>query len=127
MKASELRHGNLVEYNGMQWTVLSIIYPHPRNDKYSDKWLLELSNGGIITVPLDKCSPIEITEALLKRLGFRYNGDLWYTQGKDSIALDMNDNMCAINGEWLNNITVKFLHQLQNIHLELTGEELTDV
>ena len=84
MKAEELRVGNLVEYNGMQWVVLSIIYPSPRDDKYSGKWLLELSNGGIITVPLEECMPIPLTEEWLEKTnlekfmwGHKINGILY--------------------------------------------------
>lgn len=123
MKATELRHGNLVEYNGIMWVVLSITYPSPRNDNYSDKWLLELSNGGIITVTLDECNPIPLTYEWLERFGWVKSKDRSYFWHDSNFTLWFNDNGLFIESVG-GKLYIKQVHQLQNLYFALTGEEL---
>lgn len=135
MKAEELRSGNIVMYNDIEWVVLSIIYPSLRDDKYSDKWLLELYNGGIITVPIDACKPIPLTEERLTRFGFECisKDRNWHDvrlNRRLNISLNVKTKAVAFSffgNDWvtMDNYTISYVHQLQNLCHALKGEELT--
>ena len=123
MKATELRHGNLVEYNGIMWVVLSITYPSPRNDNYSDKWLLELSNGGIITVTLDECNPILLTYKWLESV--KGDGSFRLRFNKSIAAFEVERKYTSLDGEeWIFISNCRYIHEWQNLYFALTGEEL---
>lgn len=115
--------GNYVEHNGVVWTVYSIIGAEPRKDeRFDNKKVLTLWNGGLINVPVDEVSPIELSEDWLIRMGYskcphalnhyRIKGHvIWKLEGF---------YFCDKNGIKLNTV-----HQLQNLYYSLTSSELT--
>jgi hypothetical protein len=77
--------------------------------------------------------PIAITGELLLRLGFKGHHDSYYN---DTIYIK-NINDTEFEWEWgvypnelgsgiqiKNRVLLKYIHQLQNLHLAITGEEL---
>ena len=84
-----------------------------------------------LTLKLDQCEPIPLTEEWLERLGF--NGCWLETKGGD---IDMSGvltakNIASIGGEdsctngSCYHAEINYVHQLQNLVFALTGEELT--
>lgn len=117
MKASDLRIGNYYDCNGQ----IEVVNPNTITDVWESErtW----------------CKPIPLSEDWLIRFGFKkekvssYGGaDMW--QGMSAYSY---------NGEWLFrgspksglklvgyfNSDIRYVHQLQNIFLALTGKELT--
>jgi hypothetical protein len=123
MKASELRIGNLVYYNGVATKVSSTII----NMFFHGKFL-----KGII-------SPIELTEEWLLRMGFGKKESStcvrWYIGHNeitkdwlfDLVWLEKPEAINAPNAPFYRNgrFTLYYVHQLQNLYFALTGEELT--
>ena len=72
-------------------------------------------------------SVIDITENWLKKAGFRLNYDRWHFPSDSYFEISLIDSeyVLTINeGEYETNTKVKYVHQLQNLHFALTGEEL---
>jgi len=135
MKASELRTENWVKYNDYYCLVGSIIQPSPlENQKYSDKWLLDLNIDGVITVPLEDVEPIPLTEEWLVVLGcnnktehFGAVGEFnWYELPNGMPINWVLSSKCWIRIEGIDSVTIKYVHQLQNIYYVLTEEELKE-
>jgi len=135
MKEGELRICNWVKYNGCYCLVGSIIQPTPlENQKYSDKWLLDLNIDGIITVPLEDVGRIPLTEEWLIGLGcnnktehFGSVGEFDWYELPNGMALNwVLSSKSWIRIEGIDSATIKYVHQLQNIYYSLTGEELKE-
>lgn len=130
IKPNEIRINNIVIYNNCQWVVCSIDSPNPRIDKRFDgKYVVEIYNGGSVYVPLEDLSPIPITEQILIEFGAEkinhIHGYSFYTFSKsktNKIHLDIYDNKTLYMGYYVNHCS--YVHQLQNLYLALTGEEL---
>ena len=122
MKANELRIGNLIEY---------LVYDTQATpqeewvENYVDiqdlKWLNEQEDDKYYR-------PMKITEHILKRFGFESDGPGWYWLNEENrfttvgFAYGMDDNIFEFEGF---EITMQYVHQLQNMYLALTGQELT--
>ena len=129
MKVSEVRIGNIVgmEASGIKYTILGLINP-------------EDFKAGLFY-------PVEITEELLKRFGFKPEevgdkGNDWYSIGDADnkyvdeeleneleICVSAKQNQYVINQyntAQMNHLVgrIKYIHQLQNLFFALTGEEL---
>jgi len=118
IKANELRIGNKVDYYGNIVTINSI------ND--TD---VGFSDYIPIDYPLfDDINPVPITKDWLVRFGFEDDGPEWYW-------LNANDKLTSIGYSYNIKrqvidfceieITIKYIHQLQNLYFALTGEELS--
>ena len=123
MKATELRIGNLVNYDTAEGDVFTNVI-----DWQDLKWLSEDEKGFNLVH-----NPIPLTEEWLKKLGFKLvfagQGDGYIYQCGElckSITIHSRDrnkflystfNSCEIN--------IQYVHQLQNLYFALTNEELT--
>jgi len=121
MKASELRIGNLVNYDTAEGDVLTNVI-----DWQDLKWLSEDKKGFNLVH-----NPILLTEDWLLKFGFKYSLTL-----DDFMFKDKNDifEMQPYKKGFLNSVTwcdneilqeLKYVHQLQNLYFALTNEELT--
>lgn len=133
VSVTDLRIGNLVEYNGMIMKISEICSPKPLKDKrYSDKYIIELFDGaGLLNCTLDEIKGIAITEEILLKLGF----EVIY-RSNFTLRLDYKENFkfwagwnlvnghfhIRFIGEQFTNI--KFIHELQNLYFSITGSEL---
>lgn len=116
MKATELRIGNWFEYNGLFLKVDGIRPPQPLSPKeYADKWLIDCDMS-TLTVPLDECKPIPLTEEWLERFNWNPPKDIGV-----SFSLT-TDEIHFVAGNYYKKI--KYVHQLQNLFYCLCGEEL---
>lgn len=129
MKANELRIGSLVSQNGFFGYVYSIESALPRKEEMlSDKDLVTLFDNGITTVPIDEIKPIPLTKYWLKRLGFEegfHDTDMRIQVSIDcSMSIWICDKTynCLIGYDLI--LTIKYVHQLQNLYFALTGVEL---
>lgn len=108
MKSNELRIGNLVSKEGLVYEADFITIRMAQNYK-----------------------PIPLTEELLLKFGFEEYGDIHDNfMYKDWIWYSLNEKCLDIRrGEshpWtLIPLSIKYVHQLQNLYFALTGEELT--
>ena len=129
MKPKELRIDNWVEYNGTICRVAAIINPEPREDeRYSDKWLVTLVVDGLITVPIEELKPVPTTGELLEKLGFNYDGYVWYDMRGFSVSLKWG--RCVLesgDGEYSQLPFPSHIHRVQNLYETVTEEELTNV
>jgi hypothetical protein len=113
MKANELRIGNIIEYIGRLLPVTSEIIRE-----------VELNNA--------TGQPIPLTEEWLIKFGFKKSDmgvyDEWFVfVGENGVFTIYQDTagFNAFHGAAYNcTITIKFIHQLQNVYFSLTGNEL---
>lgn len=122
MEAKELMIGNYVYHKGKPLQITNVIdfCVNMEFGKYSG----ERNNE----IDIDEISPILLTPELLKKCGYefvievaswanplhlisQYEGDVW-----------VFEPFCTIDKDC--HITIKYLHQLQNLVFALTGEEL---
>lgn len=121
MKASELRLGNLVSnmnprHNDRILTIESIGDNHEVNVFYRKYLLSELE-------------PIPLTEEWFLKFGFKKVGTnfeldffvLWYSSYQNCFVW----RFMNIDSNADRPISLKYVHQLQNLYFALTGEELT--
>lgn len=117
MEAIELRIGNIVRYEFKTMDIYESEYP--------------IENGADIQVFMnnkDVFSPITLTEEWLLRLGLRKQendngGPFYFSDTKYFFGIYGKRSGYYILGD--NGIEINYVHQLQNIHFALTGEELT--
>ena len=124
----ELRIGNWVSYLGVNTQINSISIGE------SCGYVSTFKSGA---VTLNQIEPIPLTEKLLLKCGFtkEYYGffcdgmELSYGRflcnndaDKDKLFLSIN------NAEYkISEVSLKYLHQLQNMYLDLTGKKLNTV
>lgn len=137
MDTKELRLGNYVklsedyQYVGVEIPAGTICKVHAisLNSLYLECHV----NGGTFygEVPISTVEPISLTEGLLLKCGF--NVEYYEFQIKEQRLLTMNDFWILYNsrtnfyGVMRSNevfTQVEYLHQLQNIYLDLVGKEL---
>jgi len=117
IKASELRIGNLVIdiETGKEYVIKPI----------------DIYNASISSKPL--FAGVELTKEKLAKAGFKYDGDEWsnYDEkseiGDYSIVLEqLHDDIIFYSaGEGVKlSRNLEYVHHLQNLYLDLTGEEL---
>lgn len=114
MKASELRIGNLVKWNGNDYEVsLNTFYT-------------EVSSNSM----LEELSPIPLTEEWLVKLGFEF--DVFYQKHSNGIiCIYWLDKVCLVSWckyhrqDLLRYKYPEYVHELQNLYFALKGEELT--
>ena len=132
MDAKELRIRNLIEYNNQDWIISGIASPKPLKDKrFSDKWIVELYDGGLISVALDDCNPIPLTEEWLINFGFKRftRGVGWDELSNGIVTLTYvptnKGELIAFRYATDSYGYIKTVHHLQTLYFALTGEELT--
>lgn len=115
MKASELRIGNyymFADYNG-------IVYRQVKEIKHNQFGLL----SDYDEVNFEICRPIPITEEWLLKFGFEKEMSYYISKESNIEFYLSNGNLyCELHGETVFNII--YVHQLQNLHFALIGEEL---
>ncbi len=126
MKASELRIGNLVDYN--EGGIFKVIGIHEFGIDCEDE--IE-----IIYMEYENFNPIPLTEEWLLNLGFKEYKDFGYKTGcfdyikyGFSYLIDTKKIRIMHKGNNMSHILqnkVHYVHQLQNLYFALTGEELT--
>ena len=119
MKTSEIRIGNIIEWNKEPFNVCRIFDNSVKNESWCK--------------PINELHGIEITEKELLKFGFdNIQDEDQFTLEYDSelgtgfllIWVDKSLNLYPQEGViFLNHI--KHVHQLQNLYFALTGEELT--
>lgn len=122
MKASELRIGNYILY-GETHTIFEVITINEEGysvkNENEETWIEQWAFYGI-----------QLTEEWLIKFGFNKSKH-WYTLGNISISADMTRLTQEINGpqvELYNQFKCPvYVHKLQNLYYELTGEELTEL
>jgi hypothetical protein len=109
MKVQELRIGNLVEFNGVNYKVETIDLGGYIG--LSDIILFE-------QLHIDDLKPIELTEEWLIRFGFKKFGPDFINPSL--LIRNTIEGFKTIK----HGIMVNHLHQLQNLYFELIGKEL---
>lgn len=124
IQLTDLRIGNYVRYNGRDFTVCGINSPMPNKDKRFDgKPVLELCDGGIISVPMDEVEGIKIRPSHFKDMWF----DVWNTlANKDNYRLIIHGNgTFTVDNVKYYHAQIRYIHELQNSFFYITGEELS--
>lgn len=122
--ARELRISNLVIYNGLRCIVTGINSPAPRNDRFSDKYTVDVYMGdGSFTVTIDELKPVTIIQYRLESEGFRYvkpRRGIYAAFVKDGMRIEVSNS----GNYYFKKRVLTGMHQVQNIYFELTGKEL---
>lgn len=114
MKASELRIGNIVEQGIIELIVSSLI--QVRDTIYESEVI----------------EPIPLTEEWLLKFGFDFSIDTWYLKGFAIWETECGDKkgneymgfFYELREVGMMDREIKYVHELQNLHFALTGEEL---
>lgn len=125
MKANELRIGNIVSYDGKEYSIHSVTPDFP---------YLNTIEFGFGVVTWEHINPIPLTPEVLEKCGFDRIGNLanhgnriFYKAGR-LILESIPDNRVAVSIDAKIESTIicflEHLHQLQNLYLSLTGTEL---
>ena len=74
-------------------------------------------------------NPVKLTEEWLLKMGFVYRGIYYHFPKNDIFKLEQyklkNAYFLKHSKESLDSVRINYVHQLQNLHFALTGEELT--
>ena len=142
LKANELRIGNFIFWNSKLSSPEISLFPFPievtsifpdkigyispgierRSEPFEDDILQTQTAHG----PLEEFEPIPLTDDILEKCGFEKNdaNDQYRSYRKEPITIRiLADNSIRANigvGEF----ACQYLHQLQNLYFDLTGEEL---
>jgi hypothetical protein len=121
MKATELRIGNYYQYAGDY----GITYARVKEIKHNQFGLLGDFNGTNFGI----CKPIPLTEEWLLKFGFekKYDNFDWYIKDNYCVAFSKHIDLIRFKIKYQENdiCKIQHVHQLQNLHFALTGEELT--
>ena len=114
MKANELRIGNIVERytdvfgRGWSWT----------NTSHEDIYSIACGHE-------DKYRPIPLTEEWLLKFGFRPLDNKNWHLGKIKVWSGATGIYFQFNTpDDIDDVEIKYVHQIQNLYFALTGEEL---
>jgi hypothetical protein len=114
---NELRIGNLLLNNHVTYKVISIDEEGIMADPVSQKHTIDVNIRDLVT-------PIPLTEEWLLSFGFE-KMHKYYQLGKVTINI-FNDSAYKLNVSGFTPYkAIKYVHQLQNLYFDLTGEELT--
>lgn len=109
MNPKEFRIGNLVKYDGRITKITDVMCDSLNVINCDHSILYEM------------IEPVEITEDVLRGMGF-YSDGLYWKRG--AITFNPMDNGVAVDFRWLP-LEFSHAHQLQNLIFALTGEEVT--
>ena len=137
MEVDKLMIRDAVMYNGYHWYIHSIEGPLPRNeDRFSDKHVLTIFNGGLITVSEDEIEPIELTSKMLSEIGFTLtsigaymdvNETTWIYVNVEGTGIEISNGFKNTDYEYESvslPIEIKYLHQLQGVYRMIKKQEL---
>ncbi len=116
MKASELRIGNQVYVNGAMHKVTGAdIFYMSQNEFFgSDKF---------------SCDPVKLTEDMLFKLGFKFEYekmlDRVYSNGDFVLYWNKQNGYRFFYFDKFLSIGFFYLHQLQNLYMDITGKSLS--
>lgn len=79
-----------------------------------------ISSGAVFRTYVENLNPIPLTEELLLKCGFEKHKWGIITYYNSLLELDADFHLKGVDY----NIQVKYLHQLQNLYFDFTGEEL---
>lgn len=122
MEAKDLRIGNIIECDNIEYNVWDISGGYVGLDS--------AVKDHHTTKCLDKINPIPLTDKHLDRLGFKSNGDEddeeWYciSQPHFALFLGLDGTWKMIFDTYFIDIEIKYVNQLQNIFYFLENEEL---
>jgi hypothetical protein len=125
MKVQELRIGNLVKFDGVNYKVESIHL----------EGCVGLNDIMYEEVNIDDLKPINLTEEWLIKFGFKYKEAGEYKKSgyfleiinQDQDTFIFANNKLQVSIYTLSifiDINIEYLHQLQNLYFALTGKEL---
>ena len=127
MKASELRLGNLIHLNGIDYDQEGNKFHDPLGDVVIEVTMIDtmqVSYGERKEADTEDCSGISLTEQWLTKFGWGTDsepeeyGIYQQSDGSYSLIDDYGDGATYYVG------SMKYVHQLQNLYFALTGEEL---
>ena len=129
MKANELRPGNYLLIDNVPQQVLAII-PNENSVEFIDGEYFKILfkhhkyNTSFETYSDDNVEPIPPTEVILLRLGFEKTScdEMTIVIKNEVFYYKLFKGYIEWNG---NKILKKYIHEIQNLIYELTGEELT--
>ncbi len=128
MKIEEIRIGNYVMYNGIVVEVYGIIPPAPRNDeRYGDGYLIEVFEGAsTITARLEDIFAIVLNDIWFEKSEYIDHGhSVEYSNRRGAVIIE--EDLMEIYGNKQYSPFMAhcgFVHQWQNLHYVLFGEEL---
>ena len=128
MKASELRISNMLLFDGQPQYVSSI----HSDDTIRLSWKIGGECHGCYKTNDKRIEPIPLTEEWLEKTELKRHHYDYYCSSYMIRQVDQNEwivkfypsdigSAKEINGA----LTLKYVHQLQNLHFAITGEELT--
>lgn len=134
MIVSELMIGDVVQHNGHLFGITDISSAWPRvNDRYNNKPVVTLFDGGIFTVGLDEISPVPISEEFLEKNGFVLDDDIegiteekFYLLKLDKFTITIHEGSNTIGRDWWIHIDnkdcctiasadIQYVHHFQNL------------
>jgi len=112
MKATELRIGNLVTIDGNVVEIYEVTHG-----------VIEIANG-VEPYSINDIEPIPLTEEWLVKL--KNDGSFKLRFIKSIAAFEVQRKYVGIESgeEWIFISNVRYVHEWQNLHFALTGEEL---
>lgn len=119
MKTSELRQGNIVDYE-CTYHKITMIFKQSVQSYWIGAKEHYINNN--YTCSIDSIKPIPLTEELLLKCGFKRDSDLKNSLCKFGIWFNVKNMEATYLSQKL--IKINYLHQLQNLYWCLTGEEL---
>lgn len=134
MKSNELRIGNLVETDFSEGNIKTVV--EIKHKMASVKYIRTDTNEPHQSmVDYERLVPIELTEEWLKKAGFEkddtgvdmFDQDYyeWYQKEFPTIGvLCQSSDKSYLFDENTDTIRIKYVHQLQNLHFAICGEEL---
>lgn len=132
---NELRLGNYVKCLNLSGEPICKIYsiegPLPRkNAVYNDQYVITVMCDGLDTSPGINYDYAEITDSILRKFGFDKNTCTLKIPVTDEesedlyFGKDLDGNIRIIQGEYYIGNSIKYIHHLQNMYYDLSGEEL---
>jgi hypothetical protein len=120
IQPEELRIGNWIQTEGGR--------PVRVNSIFGDRFNLEFINHEPYSSPLTEMEPIPLTPELLEKIGFVLVNGIYWTLNRISLEQIENDpeyfDVTRSYGTTSLDITVQYLHELQNLYFALIGSEI---
>lgn len=115
IKSNELRLGNYVKFNDKEVIVFTL------GERFIE-YAYEMDDEFIYCEAYEDIEPIQLTEEILLKCGFRLLENKTYVHKRIAFFVILNENGFDLN--FWQGSSFKHLHQLQNLYFALTNEEL---